>query len=608
MEIVGEGKKVLLGNEAITRGALEADVDVATTYPGTPSSEIADSFSAVARFWKNEGKDVPFYFQYSVNEKVALEVAAAASHTGLRALTCMKHVGVNVASDTLMTYAYIGSKGGHVIVSADDPSCHSSQNEQDNRLFAKFASLPLLEPSSAQEAKDMTIRAFELSERLSLPVLLRTTTRISHMRGVVDLLPLNMKKKKGNFEKGRPTVTVPNVARKLHPALLEKMARAQDVSNESEFNYREGEGTIGIITSGAAYNYVRESLDDLELTCNVFKIGMSYPLPDKMIIDFLNTCDKVLVVEELEPFLEEQVKVIARDNDISIPIFGKDFGGLKRYFEYDIDIVETAISELFEVTLPESLSETDDVASRPPVLCPGCPHRATYYAVKQVTPDDTVYPTDIGCYTLGLLPPYKTADFLLCMGSSIGTACGFAETTDQQVIAFLGDSTFYHSGIPPLANAVHHNHNFVVIILDNSTTAMTGHQPHPGTLKDGMGNDAVPLDLEQTVRGFGVKHIEIINPRNLKEAKQGIKRALDFKGLSVVISKAPCILLKKKTASHTIYTINQEKCKKCKICITKYACPAMFFDNDDIRINSSLCAGCGVCYQVCPYDAIEVKQ
>jgi len=609
MELLGEGKKVLLGNEAIARGALEADVDVATTYPGTPSSEIADSLSAVARKMGEKG-EAPFYFQYSVNEKVALEFAAAASHAGLRALTCMKHVGVNVASDALMTYAYIGCRGGHVIVTADDPSCHSSQNEQDNRYYARFASLPMLEPSSPQEAKEMTIEAFEISEKLELPVLLRTTTRISHARGVVELKPLKMTSKKGKFEKGGLTVTVPEVARKLHPLLLEKMERARELSNESRFNFIEDfGGEDGIIASGAAYNYAREAVDDMGLKCRIFKIGMSYPLPEKKIIDFLKECRRVIILEELEPIMEREIREIAQRNDIGVEIYGKGFGKLERYYEYTPDIVYATLAEFFNLEWKDE-GDVREAAPRPPVLCPGCPHRATYYAVKKVAPKDTIYPTDIGCYTLGLLPPYKTADFLLCMGSSIGSGCGFAYSTEQKVVAFIGDSTFYHAGLPALVNAVHHNHNFVVVILDNSTTAMTGHQPHPGTLLDGMGYEAVPMDIEKVVRGIGVKHVEVVDPRNLQETMEAMRRAMDFEGLSVVISRAPCILLKSKTKKEReIYQINQEKCRKCDVCITRFACPAFYHDEEgNVRINEALCTGCGVCPQICPFDAIEVKK
>ncbi|KAA0013431.1 MAG: indolepyruvate ferredoxin oxidoreductase subunit alpha [Thermoplasmata archaeon] len=607
MELLGVGKKILLGNEAIARGALEADVDIATTYPGTPSSEIADSLSAVARYLKSIGEEPKFYFQYSVNEKVALEFAAASAVSGLRALTCMKHVGMNVASDAFMTYAYVGCKGGHVIVTADDPSCHSSQNEQDNRLYAKFASLPMLEPSSPQEAKDMTMEAFKLSEELELPVILRTTTRISHTRGVVECNEFEMSKKHGKFEKNGLMVTVPDVARKLHPILLEKMEKAERISEESKFNIIEDfGGEDGIITSGVSYNYVREAIDDLGIKCKLLKLGMSYPLPRKKIIDFMNGCRRILIVEELEPFLEEQIMAIAKEEGVNVIIYGKGYSSLSRCYEYTPDIVGKAMADFFGMEWNKK-EMSINVAPRPPVLCPGCPHRATYYAVKQVAPPDTIYPTDIGCYTLGLLPPYKTADFLLCMGSSFGSACGFSHATKQKVIAFIGDSTFYHAGLPPLVNAVHHNHDFVAIILDNSTTAMTGHQPHPGSNVDGMGNETMAMDMESVVRGLGVKHIEVVDPRNIEQTKEAVKRALEFKGLSVIISKAPCILLGRKKRERVTYEIDQDKCKKCKICITKFACPAFYFDEEDIKINESLCTGCGVCVQICPFNAIGRK-
>jgi len=609
MDVLGKGKKVLLGNEAIARGALEADIDVATTYPGTPSSEIADTLSAVAKELEKNG-EAPFYFQYSVNEKVALEFAAAASHAGLRALTCMKHVGMNVASDALMTYAYVGCKGGHVIVTADDPSCHSSQNEQDNRYYARFASLPMLEPSSPQEAKDMTIEAFEISEKLGLPVLLRTTTRISHARGVVELKPLEMTARKGRFEKGGLTVTVPEVARKLHPVLLKKMERAKEISEKSRFNFIEDfGGKDGIIASGAAYNYAREAVDDMDLKCRIFKVGMSYPLPEEKIAEFLQECNRILILEELEPIMEREIREIAQRKGIDVDIYGKGFGELRREYEYTPDIVYATLAKFFGMKWEEK-GGGRQVAPRPPVLCPGCPHRATYYAVKKVAPKDTIYTTDIGCYTLGLLPPYKTADFLLCMGSSIGTGCGFSHSTEQKVVAFIGDSTFYHAGLPALVNAVHHNHNFVVVILDNSTTAMTGHQPHPGSLQDGMGKEAMPMDLEKVVKGIGVKHVEVVDPRNLRETMEAVRRAMDFDGLSVIISRAPCVLLKsERKKEKQVYEINQEKCRKCDVCITRFACPAFYHDNEgNVRINEALCTGCGVCPQICPFDAIEVKK
>ncbi|MBC7081479.1 MAG: indolepyruvate ferredoxin oxidoreductase subunit alpha [Thermoplasmatales archaeon] len=605
MELLTPGKKILLGNEAIARGGLEAGVDVVTTYPGTPSSEIADAFSEIVIYMKKNGMEAPFYFQYSVNEKVAIEFASACSVSGLRSLTCMKHVGINVASDAIMTYAYVGCKGGHVIVSADDPSCHSSQNEQDNRIFARFACLPMFEPSSPQEAKDMTIEAFDISEKLSIPVFLRTTTRISHMRGVVECNEFSYKKKYGAFVKEDMMVTVPEVARKLHPILIKKMEEAENISNESKFNVIEYcGGEDGIITSGASYNYVREAIDDLDIKCKILKIGMSNPLPRKKIIDFLNECKRVFVIEELEPFMEEQIKAIAKENEIKTEIYGKGFSSLKRYYEYTPDIVYKALCDFYKIPYEEESLDIE-VVPRPPILCPGCPHRATYYAVKQVAPKDAIYPTDIGCYTLGILPPYKTADFLLCMGSSVGSACGFSKATEQKVIAFIGDSTFYHAGLPALINAIHHKHNFILIILDNFTTAMTGHQPHPGSEKNGMGEDALRIDIERLVKGMGIKNVEVVNPKNIEDTKNAIKRALERDELSVIISRSPCILIEKRREGK--YLIDEEKCKKCKICITKFACPAFYFEGDKIKINEEICTSCGVCTQICPFGAIVRK-
>jgi indolepyruvate ferredoxin oxidoreductase alpha subunit len=609
MDILSKEKSVLLlGNEAIVRGALESEIDVATAYPGTPSSEIADTFSAVARHLKNEGKEPGFYFQYSVNEKVALEFAAAASAVGLRSLTCMKHVGLNVASDALLTYAYVGCRGGHIIVTADDPSCHSSQNEQDNRWYAKFAGLPLLEPSNVQEAKDMTIEGFELSEALSLPFLLRMTTRTSHARGPVSFGKMRLKKKTGTFKKSPLMVTVPEVARELHPVLLKKMRKAEMMAEKSPFNVLyDSESTMGIVTSGVAYNYVKEVVESLNIDCKILKLGMPYPLPTKICKEFIGTCDHLLMVEELEPFLEEAFKVIAQEEKLQVSIVGKGYGGLRKTYEYNIDIVEKAIRVFFGMKKKKEVKNAElPLPPRPPVLCPGCPHRATYYAVKQVAPHDTIYPTDIGCYTLGKAPPMETADFLLCMGSNVGTACGFSYATEQKVVAFMGDSTFFHAGLPGVVNAVHHNHDCVITILDNRTTAMTGHQPHPGTDLDGMGEKAIRLDVEQVVKGLGVEHIEVVNPNNVEKTMDAFKRALKYKGTSVVVAKAPCILIAPRREGS--FAVDHRKCEKCKICIEQFGCPAFYYRGEDILIDESLCTACGVCTQVCCAGAIRRKK
>ena len=603
-------KALLLGNEAIVRGAIEAGIDVATTYPGTPSSEIADTFSKIARYYKSKGQEPGFYFQYSTNEKVAVEVAAAAAVSGLRALTCMKHVGLNVASDAFMTYMYVGCKGGHIIVTADDPSCHSSQNEQDNRYYAKFGNAPMLEPSDPHEAKEMTIEAFEISEELSLPILFRMTTRTSHIRGPVELGKINLKKKRGKFEKNPLMVTVPEVARKLHPVLLEKMERAERISEKSKFNFvEELGGKTGIITSGAPYNYVKEVVQELGIKCRILKLGMTNPMPRKKCIDFLKECDRVIVVEELEPFLEEQLKAMAYEEGIDTKIYGKGYGKLSRLYEYDMDIVESTLRKFFGLKEKKEIKEPSVHAPpRPPVMCPGCPHRATYYAIKQVAPEGTIYPTDIGCYTLGKAPPLEMADFLLCMGSNVGTACGFSYATDQKVISFMGDSTFFHAGLPGIVNAVHHNHDCVIAVLDNRTTAMTGHQPHPGTEYDGMGNEAIMLKVEDVVKGLGVQHIEVVNPNNLKKTMEAFKRALNYKGTSVVVSKAPCALILPKSVTEGSFEIDQEKCTKCNVCIEKFGCPAFYRDGDQIKIDETLCNGCGVCTQVCEANAIRRRK
>lgn len=622
MEILEDkpGKQILLlGNEAIVRGALEAGVDVATTYPGTPSSEIADTFSLIARSFTKQKKDPSFYFEYSTNEKVAIEVAAAASFSGLRSLTCMKHVGLNVASDAFMTYLYVGCKGGHVIVSADDPSCHSSQNEQDNRYFALFGGAPMLEPATPQEAKEMTRVGFELSEELKLPILLRTTTRLNHVRGKIELKSIQKPRGKGHFEKDPMLVTVPAVARLQHPILLKKLEHAEKISENSQFNKIITIGKPddwGIVTSGVSYNYVKELANDMNLNVRILKLGMTHPLPTKMCKDFIKSCKKIVFAEELEPILENQFKAMAYDLRSKVKIYGKSTGHFSRLYEYNLDIVAEALSKIFKIKNPIVKPKESKVKlpSRPPALCPGCPHRATYYAAKKAQPKGVVYPTDIGCYTLGKDKPLEMADLLLCMGSNAGTACGLAVATDQKILSFMGDSTFFHAGIPPIIDAVHHNHDVVITILDNRTTAMTGHQPHPGTDFDGMGRPAKRILVEDVVKGCGIKHVEIVDPNKIKETTEAFKRALASKGPSVVVSKSPCILLenrdkRKRGEDIFVHEIDQEKCKKCKICIAQFGCPSFYYGEDEnIYIDAQQCNGCGNCADLCPFDAISPKE
>ncbi len=622
MEILEDkpGKQILLlGNEAITRGAIEAGVDVATTYPGTPSSEIADTFSFIARHFTKQKKEPSFYFEYSTNEKVALEIAGAASISGLRSLTCMKHVGLNVASDTFMTYMYIGTRGGHIIVSADDPSCHSSQNEQDNRYYALFGGAPMLEPTTPQEAKEMTRIGFDISEELKSPILLRTTTRLNHIRGPIILEKIKKPRKKGNFVKNPMWVTTPAIARARHPELLKMLEKAEKISEKSKFNkiIKVGkESDWGIITSGVSYNYVKEAVDDLKLNVKILKLGMTHPLPKKMCTDFIKSCKNIIVVEELEPILENQIKQMSYELGCGVKIYGKSTGHFSRLYEYSPDIVITALSKIFKKKSPlESPKESKiKLPNRPPALCPGCPHRATYYAAKKAQPKGVIYPTDIGCYTLGRAKPLEMADLLLCMGSNAGTACGLAVATDSKIISFMGDSTFFHSGIPPIIDAVHHSHDVVITILDNRTTAMTGHQPHPGTDFDGMGRHAKKILVEDVVKGCGVEHIEITNPDDIKKTTEAFKRALEYKGPSVVVSKSPCILLenrdkRRRGEAICVYEIDQEKCRRCKTCIGRFGCPALYFgDDDSVNIDPSQCNGCGHCATICPFGAISKKE
>ncbi len=546
---------LLLGNEAIVRGALEAGCAVAAAYPGTPSSEIGNNL-----FFISQEDDAPIYFEFSTNEKVAMEVAAAAAAAGLRSLTCMKHVGMNVASDVLMTLAYVGVKGGMVIITADDPSMHSSQNEQDNRCYVKFANLPMLEPSSPQEAKDMTIAAFELSEALELPVIIRTTTRTSHVRGPVELgnLPKDVKRE-GQFQKDpRRWVPVPAVARLRHKALLEQMEKAKGFSEDSPFNsLSKGKGDLGVIASGVSVCYVEDAL--MELGCaedvSLLKLGFPYPFPVELMGQFLKGVKKVLVVEELEPFVEDEIKILCRDLGLDIQVFGKASGHFSRMYEFEPLMVKRAIADVSAIELESpdqpDLSVLPQLPMRPPVLCKGCPHRETYNAVKAALrelgmEERAIYPTDIGCYTLGLLPPIQMADYLLCMGSSVGTSAGFSVSTDHKIVSFIGDSTFFHSGISSLANAFHNRHKFCLVILDNSTTAMTGHQPNPGIEIRPPGYDKPRIPIEDVVRGLGIKSVHKINPYKKKEALEVFKDVLAEDELSVVIAEAPCILYYKK--------------------------------------------------------------
>lgn len=607
-----QDKLFLLGNEAAVRGALESGVSVATTYPGTPSSEIGNVLSVLAQ-------DAGMYFEFSINEKVALEVAAAAAVSGLRSFTFMKHVGVNVASDSLMSVAYTSVQGGMVILTADDPSMFSSQNEQDNRHYARLANIPLLEASNPQEVKDLMKYAYELSEEFQLPVILRTTTRVSHMRGVVELGPLAESKNKGHFDKDpHRFVPVPVTARVMHKNLVDKMNKIGVLSNNSSLNpIYNNNGNIGIVTSGSAFNYVMDVVEENDLPVNILKITFSHPFPEKRVYEFLENVERVLVVEEVDPIMEKEIMAVVGKHQLNKTVHGKLDGTLPMIYEYNPDIILQGLGKMMGVDIADKIAAKTsfELPKRPPTLCPGCPHRAAYFEVKKAAENlklnDLIFPTDIGCYTLGIESPYEAADYLLSMGSSIGTSCGFSKATDQTVVSFIGDSTFFHAGIPPLINAVHNKNKFVLVILDNRTTAMTGGQPHPGLPVDGMGLEAPGLSIPSIVRACGVEFVEIINPLNVGKSREIFEKALQFDKVAVVISQYPCMLIKtrEEKGKNIILQVQDDKCTNCNTCIMELSCPAIYTrDNGKIRIDPLMCRRCNVCVQTCPEKAIRAER
>ena len=594
-------KHLLLGNEAIVRGALEAGVHVITCYPGTPSSEVPDTFYKLSPF-------ADYYFEYSANEKVALEVAAGASFAGALSFCTMKHVGVNVAADPLLTLAYTGAPGGFLLLSADDPACHSSQNEQDNRYFARLASLACFEPSSAQEAKDMTKDALLQSKKLQTPMLLRTTTRVNHLRGSVTFGEIAEKKPVDGFVRNmQKLVPIPAFARTMHLDLLKRMELAEELAETTPWNSYSEKGTLGVIASGISRAYLIDALAELKLaeTVSVFHLGMSYPLANKKLTAFLKTCSRVLVLEELEPLLEDALRVLIQKEKINCEILGKKEAQLDVFGEYDLQKVMQAVQILTNCELKEFSPCTaypQNLPPRPPNLCAGCPHRATYYAARKIFGDDALYSGDIGCYTLGLLPPLNAVDFLLCMGSSISAGCGAAKVSNKPVLAFIGDSTFFHSGLTGLANAVYNQHNILFVIMDNLTTAMTGHQPNPSVPDTVLGESPVHLDIEKIVQGFGVKEVRKVNPLNLKKTMETFAELKALTGVRVLIAEEICPLharrIKKNNKTQRAYVA--ETWTKNDTVLEDIACPAFYSENGIMKINPILCAGCMLCLQVSP--------
>jgi len=595
-------RELLLGNDAVTRGLVEAGVRVASTYPGTPSSEVGNNLERIA-------KDNGMYFEFSSNEKIAMEVAAAAASSGLRSFVFMKHVGLNVAADPMLTLAYSGVTGGMLIMSADDPSAHSSQNEQDNRYYATLALLPMIEPSTPAEAKDMVVAGFDISEELTLPVIFRTTTRVNHARGIVNIGDVKVTKEKGHFVKDtRRFVNVPANARLNRIRLLELNKKAAEMSEKSKLNFIEGDSDIGVITSGVGYTYAKECLSGV----SILKLGFTNPLPEKKILKFMKTKKKIIVIEELEPFLEDQVLRIKAMNNLNVPVLGKRSGHLPKEYEYSPDVMQR-LSKIVKMDKPAVPLKPIDIKlpARPPTLCAGCPHRGIFAATRKAAgKQDIIHSSDIGCYTLGIQPPFNAADYIICMGGGVGSAGGFSAATDQKTVAFIGDSTFFHSGIAPLMSAKFNGHKFTTVILDNRTTAMTGHQPNPGTGRDHGGIKTEAQSIEDVVKSIGIGFIETVDPYDVKHSTEVMKKAIDYDGVSVVISKQACPLelKRRKALGSKVCAVNQEKCIGCFTCVSTIACPALVKKDKIVRVDETQCIGCGMCNSVCPKNAIEVRQ
>ncbi len=568
-------KQILLGNEAFARGAFEAGVTVAAAYPGTPSTEITE----------NIAKYDEVYSEWSPNEKVALEVAIGASIGGARALCCMKHVGLNVAADPLFTAAYTGVNGGLVLVVADDPGMHSSQNEQDSRCYARAAHVPMLEPSGSMEAKEFMRFAYEMSEQFDTPVLVRSSTRVSHSRGLVEIEDRKEVPLREYTKDIRKYVMMPGMARGRHVVVEKREEDLAAFADTYALNQVEMAGTkIGVITSGIPYTYVKESLPG----ASVLKLGMVHPLPKKLIADFAAKVDKLYVIEELEPFFEEQIRAMG------IACEGKAL--FTRQGEYSANLLREKI-----LGIKAEFNKTEALPQRPPVLCAGCPHRGVFYTLKKLK---LTAMGDIGCYTLGALPPLSSMDAVVCMGASIGMTMGMekarGEDAARKTVAVIGDSTFIHSGITGLIDMAYNRGTSTVLILDNSTTGMTGHQNHPGTGKDIYGKAAHKIDLEALCRAIGVEHIAVADPFDLKELETILKKETLREALSVVIVRRPCLLLDGKNVKPPVQI---KECKNCGLCL-KLGCPALIKGDKEVRVDETLCTGCGLCIKVCPYDAI----
>ena len=616
----GPGKAFMLCNEAIVRGALEADVKIVSAYPGSPTTEILDTFSEIS-------PKFDYRMEISTNEKVAIETCAGASMVGMRSMTSMKSVGMNVASDSFFSLSYTGVKGGMVIVMADDPQAHSSQTEQDGRPFGPNSYTPMLEPSDPEEAKRMVRAAFALSEKYGVPVLLRTTTRVNHQSGIVSLEKMDRKpfaKLAWDHPPGR-FVTVAESARNFKHALLERTKKIEEEFEASEFNRIVDAGSdVGIIASGAGYNYAVDAAKILGIKPSILKLGTTYPLPKGLIAGFLKKLKTVIIVEELSPYLELYVTAIAKDANPAIKIYGKWSGHFSEALEYNPNLVVEGLAKALGLKMPVEygaiLAKAKELKAglpdRWPTFCPGCPHRATLHALLDATRGmKHILSTDIGCYSMSFLDPLRYGDSLLSMGACLGVAAGMQYAAQEKVIAMIGDSTFWHAGMPGLVNAIHHGDDLTLVILDNEVTAMTGQQPNPGRDYNAGGQAAKPLVLEEVIKAMGITDITIVDPYQVKAAVSPMREALTRKGPNIIISRRACALYadrNKRKRGEVIDTnkVDTEVCKRPYSCVRSFYCPAISIDDGDRKafITKELCDRCDVCAKLCPYGSIKRRE
>ena len=592
-------KQYVMGNGAIALGALAAGVGLVAGYPGTPSSEIIETISK----FPHEG----LHLEWSVNEKAALEVAAAAAYSGTRAMVTMKQMGLNVASDPLMSVAYIGVKGGLVIVSADDPGPISSQTEQDTRRYADFCRIPVLDPSTPEEAYEMIQEAFAYSEKYSTPVLFRPTTRVCHAYASVEAPDQFEVRPYDGFERnpGR-WVIFPRLSYINHGKIeARNLEIAKDFSGW-RFNTAEGKPSEkAVVTSGVSYTYVRECLREHK-DVRLIRIATAFPFPEDFLLEALEGVKEVLCIEELSPYIEEQILKTAGKHHLDLKVCGKLDGSVPHNGENSVELCSRILNTFFgiETGLEQiNLSDAPALPVRPPVLCAGCPHRASFYAVKKAMKGrKAVFCGDIGCYTLGNAMPLDMVDTCLCMGAGITMAQGFSHTNpDTLCFAFVGDSTFFASGITGVVNAVYNEANMILCVLDNSTTAMTGHQPHPGTGRNMMGNIVDKVSIEKVLEGIGVKKIITVDPLALDESVRAVQECAEGTGVRAIVFRSPCVAI---TKPEKKYTIDAAKCVNCKKCIREIGCPALVTVQGQTAIDRNLCVGCGLCSFLCPTGAI----